>query len=100
MVPKRCETEGMGLLYVPSGATLPYLLQQPNLAPGSLFPLPPSLHEGLDPGCRDMQACQEHAGVAGCVQPAACAPVQQGVARHAHVVEPELPIVHAVQAGL
>lgn len=28
MVPKRCETEGMGLLYVPSGATLPYLLQQ------------------------------------------------------------------------
>ena len=25
MVPKRCETDGMGLLYVPSAATLPYL---------------------------------------------------------------------------
>jgi hypothetical protein len=27
-------------------------------------------------------------------------PVQQRVARHAHVVKPDLPIVHAVQAGL
>ena len=55
--------------------------------------------EAADHGAKALRDGGDGAAV-GAVLRHAGVPVQQRIARHPHMVEPQLPIVHSIQTGL